>query len=117
MNLSLDFWVSLFVSPFTHFYLDKVFHNIEPDEVKRILNLILNVRNIVAHHEPIITWDGKRDQKDLLNIMNDLNKILKSICPLTAGWALNHNVARQLIDGKHYSCDQLGGHQIRVVIP
>ena len=106
VNLSLGFWVSLFVTRYTRSYLDKVFEGMPTNEALRILNLILDARNKLALHEPVITWDGTKDRKDLASIMNDLDKIFQEICPLTAEWALRHSVVRQLISAKLYSCDQ-----------
>jgi hypothetical protein len=117
VNLSLNFWVSLFVADYTRAKLDKVFANMGTAEALRILKLMRYVRNKLAHHEPVITWDGKRDRKNLEKIMNDFDRILMAICPDTAQWASYYSVARRVIDAKLYSCDQPSEHELRVVIP
>ena len=116
MNLSLNFWVSLFIARFTQSYLDQALGDMPPNETLRILNLIVDVRNLLTMNQlspgMVIMID-----KNLVNIMKDLDDILKAICPLTAEWALHYSVARQLIAGGHYSCDHPGGHQIPIVVP
>jgi hypothetical protein len=86
VNLSLGFWVNLFLKDYTHNHLKNVFRNIKVDESSRILKFINNVRNELAHHEPVITWDGIRDKRNLESIMKDLDKILRDrLIPLRPG--------------------------------
>lgn len=93
-TLTFGFWASLtnksYHRPLWRPYLAQVFANSSPgnDEVRDTLRGLTELRNRIAHHEPIVfrAVAGKLQKQDLNGVLQAIIKAAGWICPETASW-------------------------------
>lgn len=91
-NLSLGFWVSLFSSDYEALWRKSLYKIFESDSafgkrnpVSKKLQKLRNLRNRVAHHEPIFSLDLQDHLKSIL-------ELTKTISPAMAGWMKQYDM-------------------------
>lgn len=117
IQLTFGFWVALFASSKVQDKLAQAFGTANTSEMLKILRTLRNLRNELVHHEPVITWDGQTRAEDLTTIMEDMDKALRAICPLTAEWAERHSYARPLIGAKLHIIEKRNEYKIEFAVP
>lgn len=93
-TLTFGFWASLtnksYHRPLWRPYLAHVFANGSPgnDEVRDALRALAELRNRIAHHEPIVfrAVAGKLQQQNLNGVLQTILKAAGWISPETASW-------------------------------
>ena len=94
VGVSLGSWVKLWEKH--HDNIPGAFKN-DPDPRKLIRDLksLRNLRNDMAHHEPILEGTRRRDLKKDIAAMD---RILRSIDPKAADWLRANSLFRQLVE-------------------
>lgn len=93
-TLTFGFWASLTNKSYHRIlwrpYLSQVFANGSPgnDEVRDTLRALAELRNRIAHHEPIVfrAVAGKLQKQNLNGVLQTIIKTTGWICPETASW-------------------------------
>jgi hypothetical protein len=98
-ELSFGFWVNMLGPRYDPSLwrpaLRKAFPNrprgTERKQIGKALNSIRRLRNRVAHHEPILMRNLRRDHRDILDL-------IAWICPHTAEWVAAHSRVIPILD-------------------
>jgi hypothetical protein len=78
------------------------------------LNDLVKLRNMMAHHEPIL--DGTRGEKSLKADLATLHNIIDSISPTTAHWLDEHSWIRPLVTKGFTSCKDLQSGKVEIKV-
>jgi hypothetical protein len=78
------------------------------------LNDLVKLRNMMAHHEPIL--DGTRGAKRLKADLAMLHNIIDSISPITAHWLDEHSWIRPFVTKGLTSCKDLQSTKVEIKV-
>ncbi len=92
---SFGFWAGLLKEEYKAKLWDPLFSDfwamIQLKEAFEKTQYIKDLRNNVAHYEPIIVFRGKRNKRELFKDYKLIVKLIKWICPETAEWIEHHS--------------------------
>jgi hypothetical protein len=118
VNLQFSFWTKKLLD--RKVYRDVVmraFSGCDRGDIKRKLIRLVDLRDDVAHHEPIIDRDGKRRSEDLKTDLETLNEILHALDPVLARWLEKSSWIQPLVKSGFVSCDELKDHFVKIYVP
>lgn len=95
--ISFGFWTGLLKEEYKTKLWDPLFSNILPmiplKEAFEKTHQIKDIRNSVAHYEPIIVFLPSANKRELFRDYKLILKLIRWICPDTAHWVEHHSAA------------------------
>jgi len=100
INLSIGFWVDLTNHSTFKAAVSRAFPASLTNEMRAKLDRLKELRNHIAHLEPVIDLTGERLRADF----DALKEALDALDPVLAKWALDHSQAKRAVDAGLSSC-------------
>jgi hypothetical protein len=114
--LQFSFWVKLLKGRAMQDKMREAFRpSTDIENMHIALEQLLDLRNAMAHHEPIL--DGTREHRTLGTDLTRLDQVLKAICPATAEWLHGYSWIRPIVEKGLGSCVGDKSHRLTIVVP
>ena len=117
VNLNLSFWVELFGRKKFRKILAGAFKTGDIAKIKRDLDHLKDLRNDIAHHEPIIDRDGRRRAENLREDLDLIHGVVGNLNQKVGDWLKVSSSIKKLVDSGFVSCDRLKEHEAKIYIP